>query len=234
MIIDGGVAPQLLQATWTLRDTGQDAAAETLACILLERFNLSDTIREQLESLASRMSVPIVSTLRSYIQQKSPFVVDYRSATGKACQYTVRYAELGGFPGERYNYLKCWVDEANEYAEIEGLAHNYTLNLNRIISINSVGDNDWRSVALDKILVEFMLIGNWVGSYESSVDDVVPRPPIINGKLYVSRYVSFWHFFKRDIIRYGADCKIVAPVRAVESMRAEIRKMLANYQTKTG
>ncbi len=161
-------------------------------------------------------------------------MVQYRSTSDKLHKYLVRYAELGSFAGERHNYLKCWVDEPNKHADIEELVHNYTLSFNRIFLVldycpMSNGGMKGRHEGFDKILVEFTLNGSWVNGYESRVEDITPRPPLIDGRLCIAQYVSFWHFFKRDIIQYSAGCKVVSSSRAVELMRAEISKMLANY-----
>lgn len=221
----------LLQSFWTLRDTGQDDAARTIANILLERYETSEAVTQHLEAMVNKPQSKAVEQIKLAIANNQPFTLNYQSASGRQHEFNIEYAEINKI--ERHFYLCCWVDRVTDKAEIPALAHNMTLRLDRISGATIIPDSGkvWRG-KLDSIELHFKLIGGWAKGYEAKEGDIESKFMLENEipVRYVKRRVQFWHWIGRELLRYGAECIVIGPEDARSLIAAEVAKMNQNYQ----
>lgn len=221
----------LNQARKALVDAGQIDLAIAIAALLLERSELSIPLRQELEHFIHKPALPWRIELERYRHRQHPFQLAYQDATEYIWHFHIRYAEIATH-GDR-EYLDCWCEETEGNQDLPELAHNRCLRLDRIAdaAITPIS-GPWRS-GLDTIAIELHLFRRLAFAYESKtlqdeVNEWLPDQP--QTRRIVRRVAStFWLI--RDVLRYGADCEVIAPDDLRQRVRAEITALSQRYAT---
>jgi predicted DNA-binding transcriptional regulator YafY len=157
-----------------------------------------------------------------FIANKSPVAIEYKSPDGKIKIFIAEYAEIVW--RERKYYLEIWTPTPSTDPD---LPHNRSLRFDRILSINSSPDTQWRK-SLDTIAVEFHLYGGLYRAYQAKPGDFANYE--LDDKLLVRRHVSSTFWFAREIIAYGDGCKIIYPQSVKTLMIEKFKSALDRYQ----
>ena len=217
------------RARKALVDAGQVEDAKMIAELLCGRTELTLPQRQQLEAFLDRDVPSWRLTVERYIHRQQPFQLSYQDAADNLFQFTIQYARI--VPRGDRQYLDCWCEEVGNSTEPSALAHNRTLRLDKIIDAAVVQTQSrWRG-NLDTIAVEIYLSGGLFFNYSNKERDILverlDEPP---RTLRVIREVTSTFWFMRDILPYGADCEVVAPVEVREKVGAIAQKMAQRYQ----
>jgi predicted DNA-binding transcriptional regulator YafY len=234
-----------------LKDDGQVHAALELAQLLLERNELSNPLRHEIQTWVNRPSAPWRVDLERCIRQQRPFRLTYQDAAERLWTFTVRHAIIERH--EDRQYLDCWCDETEGNQDIEALQHNWSLRLDRIPEEANISQaaGTWQP-ELSAIPVEFHLLGNLAFGYRSKTkadieNDWLPNARfteqqekfspgsvrrVVGDHQHIRRVVrrthnTFWLF--REIRRYGADCVLVGPKEVRERFTEDVRALYQQY-----
>ncbi|MBD2503959.1 WCX domain-containing protein [Anabaena azotica] len=213
----------LMQAFWSLWDLGLIEQSRTIADILLQRYEISPALEQHLKSIPQNC-YPSFSEL---IGTKQPFTLSYESASGNGYSFDITYAEIRQI--ERHHYLCCWAQQNTGKAEIPALAHNMTLRLDRVKDavLLPISGMQWREQGLDSVVLEMKLLGRWTSAYEPKPEDISIDK--CEDGIIVKRKLQFWHWAKRDILRYGSGCVVLSPEDVKGLMANETARMSASY-----
>lgn len=213
-----------------LVDAGQREEAIALAELLLERSEISDPLRQEIQNYIDRPAYPWRIDIDRFIQQQQPFGLTYQDAAGRTRDFTIRYAEITTH--EDRQYLDCWCEETEENQDIPPLIHNWCLRLDRIPEEASVAkvDGVWHP-GLDRVLVEMHLFDGLVLAYRSKSNADVENAlhPELDKTRRVVRKVSNTFWFFREVRRYGPDCEIISPPEVRDRFIAQLRKQVSRY-----
>ncbi|MBW4575138.1 MAG: WYL domain-containing protein [Aphanothece sp. CMT-3BRIN-NPC111] len=208
----------LEQATKALIDSGYIPEAQTLLRLILERGEIESPLKQ---SLLQRIGQP-ESAWRVLIEQqrenRQPFHLYYQDSQKRAWEFSVRHAQIN-FREKRY-YLDIWSQETEGNQDVPELAHNWSLRLDRITNLVIMPiEGVWKE-NLDFLKVYLHFRHGLARAYE-------PRPEDISDEWEgdvrkVVRKVSNTFWLQREVLRYGADCVVMAP----ESMRDRIKQTL--------
>lgn len=168
---------------------------------------------------------------QSFIEQRQPFVLNYRDASDRFFQWTICYAEFATHEGNLY--LDFWSQETQGNLDIEPLQHNWSVRLDRIISVETVpAIGEWLP-KLDAIEVEFHLYGALSYNYakesgNQKPDDILSDRLDANTRKVVRRVTStFW--FMREIFAYSDDCQVISPASVIRMILAKTQKLINRY-----
>jgi hypothetical protein len=166
-----------------------------------------------------------------FIAQSRPFALNYRDASDRTFGWTVRYAQFTTY--EKRVYLDFWADETEGNQDIEPLRHNWSVRLDRVVSIDPIPvEGEWR-LGLDTIDVEFYLYGGLSYAYAKETgglkpDDIATERLDANTRK-VTRRISNTFWFVREIACYWDDCRVIRPDSVRAMVLAKGRKMLEGH-----
>lgn len=223
----------LEQAVQTLNDASLIEEAQVVASLLLERSELSTPLREQIERLQQNPPPPWRWEIERYILRQQPFELSYHDAADRPWSFTIRYAQITLH--ERRQYLDCWCDETQGNLDIPELIHNWCLRLDRIpeAAIAPI-ECQWRS-SLDQVEVEMHLFGGLGFAYQAKSEDITNEWLADRQRVRrVLRRISSTFWFIREVLRYGADCVVIAPDRVRDRVKQHLQVMCERYDLKIG
>lgn len=213
-----------------LKDEGYFGEAMELARLLLERSELSRPLRQEIQAWVDSPGLPWRRQLESFLKRDRPFRLDYQDAADRIWSFTVRHAKI-----ERHEdriYLDCWCDETEGNQDIEALAHNWSLRLDRIPdeALLSPVEGHWQP-ELSYVEVEFHLLNHLALGYRSKTkadlsSEWLPEQQVRRVVRRVRN--TFWFF--REVRRYGADCEIIGPQMVRDRFIQTLTKTIQNYQ----
>lgn len=212
-----------------LKDEGYLSEAITLAQVLLERSELNQPLRQEIQTWAEHPGPPWRTDIERCIRQQRPFRLTYQDAADRLWNFTVRHATFERH--EDRQYLDCWCDETEGNQDLEALGHNWSLRLDRIPAeaVISPTDGHWQP-ELSAIPVEFLLLRGLAFGYRSKTKADLSNTwePETQQRRVIRRiHSSFW--FLREVRRYGADCILVSPTDLQERIIQELRQQLLAY-----
>lgn len=166
-----------------------------------------------------------------FIEPKLPFILNYRDAADASFSWTVRYLEFAVH--EKRTYLDFWADETAHNQDIEPLRHNWSVRLDRIVSVEPVlASGLWRD-ALDTVDVEFLLFGGLSYAYAKETGWKKPgdflSERIDSETRRVKRKVSNTFWFLREIVPYLDSAKILSPDAVRQVLLDKVHQLLARY-----
>jgi hypothetical protein len=213
-----------------LKDDGQLHAALELADLLLERSELSDPLRYDIQTCAANPSAPWRIEIDRCIRLQRPFQLIYQDAADRLWNFTVRHATLERH--EDRQYLACWCDETAGNQDIGPLQHNWSLRLDRIPeeAVISRTDGHWQP-ELSYIQVEFHLLAGLALGYRSKTDADIENQWLPDQQIRrVVRRIhnTFWFF--REVRRYGAECVVVGPAEVRDRFARDAIAMANHYR----
>lgn len=219
----------LVQAIQALTDAGQPEIARTIAELLLERSELPNPLRRQLEQSLGMPLIPWRQLLEDYIRRQQPFELAYRDATDRLWRFTIRHARIAIH--EKRQYLDCWCEETEANQDIAALSHNWTLRLDRIgeAAVSSIS-GPWLP-SLDQVPVEFDLFAGLAFAYQAKPED--QRNEWLSDRSQVrrvQRLVSSTFWFFREILPYGEECEIVGPASIRDRFKEKVRSLYQRYE----
>ncbi len=213
-----------------LKDEGYFDEALALAHLLLERSELNKPLRQEIQDWVDSPGVPWRRQLESFLKRDRPFRLAYQDAADRIWSFTVRHAKI-----ERHEdriYLDCWCDETEGNQDIEELANNWSLRLDRIPdeAVLSPIKELWQS-ELSYVDVEFHLLNRLALGYRSKTKADISNEwmPEQQVRRVIRRvHNTFWFF--REVRRYGADCEIIGPQVVRDRFVQDLTKTMQNYQ----
>jgi hypothetical protein len=221
----------LNQAHSALIDAGKIEAALAIAQLLLERSELTISLRNELEQFVAQPAQPWRLQVERYIRRQQPFQLSYQDTAERVWQFTIRYAAIA--PHEDRQYLDCWCEETEESQELPELQHNRSLRLDGITdaAIHPVA-RQWRSAGLATLPVEFHLFRNLAFAYRSktAIDEINQWHETLPQVRRVVRQVSSTFWLIRELLRYGQDCEVISPEHVRELVKQEVLAMCDRYR----
>jgi hypothetical protein len=219
----------LYQAMICLNDRGDSKNAQIISELLLNRSELKNPLRREIERLIeTTQKQNWRKLLDDFIDEEKPFQLSYQDAAQRIWTFNIQFAEI--VHRDRREYLDCWCQETDGNTDLPKLKHNWTLRLDRIADAAlSPIQKQWRP-DLDQIRVELHLYNALAFAYESKSNDVynewMPNQPQVRRVL---REVSstFWLF--REILPYGEDCVIVSPAEMKHQFRNKLLMLCSRY-----
>ena len=212
-------------AVQALLDLGKIDEAREIAWLLSDRSEPAAPLRGELEQFLNQPLPPWRLDINRLIERRKPFRLAYRDAADRLWSYTVLYGQ--NVLLQKRQYLLCCCEEEGD--EIEGLRHNWTLQLDRITEAAVASVNQpWKD--LEKIPVEFELRGGLAFAYRSKpedqfVGDLEGDPPV--RKIVRNIFSTFWFF--REVSRYWEDCIILSPEAVRSRLQKKLTQMNQNY-----
>lgn len=216
----------LNQARLALIDRGESQTALTIAQLLIEREELSSSLRQEIQAFIDNPPPLWRQEIDRYIRIQQPFQLNYRDAADRLWTFTICYAEIRFY--EKREYLECWCEETEGNQDISALCHNWCLRLDRIPdAMTNAIERKWKT-NLDTVEVEMHLFRGLAYAYNRKQADTVNEWLVDERQIKkVVRKVSNTFWFVREIFRYGEDCLIIAP----ESVRDRyMQKLKLLYQ----
>jgi predicted DNA-binding transcriptional regulator YafY len=217
----------LVAAHHALIDLGQTNVARIVAQILLDRSELTIPLRNELAKNLDNPLPPWRQKIDELLFQHRPFSLKYRDAAEKESAFTIVYGEIRLI--EKRQYLACKCIEINQ--DIPSLQHNWFLRLDRIQNAVIAPTKEKWGKGLDTILVELHLTNGLAFAYEEKILDLEARDlDCEQPTKRVVRQVSstFWLF--REILPYGEDCEIMAPVEIRDLFAKKVQCMDQKYR----
>jgi WYL domain len=221
---------ELSQAIRVLHDTGYTQIAETIAQLLLERGELSDPMRREIDRYLETPLIPWRQEIDRYILRQQPFQLAYRDAVDRPWVFTIRYAKVT--PHEQRQYLDCWCEQTDGNQDIPELAHNWCLRLDRIpeAAITPIA-GQWNP-SLDAVEVEMNFYRGLAFAYQAKPEDIFnewrTHPSEVRRVL---RRVTSTFWFVREVFRYGEECQVVAPASVRSLIRQKVQALVELYDT---
>jgi hypothetical protein len=170
----------------------------------------------------------ILLSYRDREKSRQPFSLRYRHSHGSMEDFSVLYGEVTVH--EARFYLDAWVAEPGG-PDVPALQHNRCFRLDRIQQVNGPVSGEWRD-RLDSIQVVFELSGGLArGGYEKRPEDLsiehlgTPQDPCLR----VTREVSNTFWFIREMLSYGQNYQVIAPVEVLERVRNEVTVMFKKH-----
>ena len=212
-----------------LKDEGQVQEALELARLLLERSEINQPLRHEIQGWVNQPSAPWRVDLDRCIRQQRPFKLAYQDAASRIWHFTVRHAKIERH--EDRQYLDCWCDETEGNQDVEGLQHNWSLRLDRIPdeAVISPAQGHWQP-ELGHIQIEFHLLHGLAFGYRTKTGaDLVNEWQSEQQIRQVVRrvYSTFWFF--REVRRYGADCVVIGPEEVRDRFKRDLLATLEHY-----
>jgi hypothetical protein len=219
----------LYKAIICLNDRGDSKNAQIISELLLNRSELKNPLRREIERLLETTQKPNWrQLLEHFIDEETPFQLSYQDAAQRIWTFHIQFAEI--LHRDRREYLDCWCQETDGNTDLPKLQHNWTLRLDRITDASlSPIQAKWRS-HLDYLSVELNLYHGLAFAYEAKPNDLynewIPKQPQVRRVL---RNVSntFWLF--REILPYGEDCLIVSPKEVQHRFKLKLQSLSERY-----
>ncbi|MEM7552991.1 MAG: WYL domain-containing protein [Cyanobacteria bacterium P01_A01_bin.84] len=219
-------------ARTALIDLGKIDEAKEIAHLLQSRSELSIPFREEIEIFLNNSLPAWRQQIDNLIHRQQPFRISYQDVAERLWSYTVLHARIVAI--EKRQYLMCCAEESEGNQDVGGLQHNWTLRLDRIQEAAVVSvDKTWKD-DLERIPVEFHLLGRLAFAYQRKHEDVFVselegEPPIKR----VIRNISGTFWFFREISRYGKDCAIISPDSVRDRMKSQLHNLCNLYDIPT-
>jgi hypothetical protein len=218
------------QARRLLIDEGYVDLAMAIAQLLLERKELPEPLRLEIQQFVQKPAFPWRVELERYIQQQQPFRLSYQDAADRIWQFTIRHAQIAKH--EDRQYLDCWCDETEGNQDLPELHHNWCLRLDRIpeAAIAPI-EGDWRP-DFDHVLVELHLFSGLALAYRTKTDaDTTNRwlPETPQVRQVIRRVTNTFWFF-REILPYGENCVIVSPDAVRDRFYQKLEALMTRYR----
>jgi hypothetical protein len=213
----------LIALLWQTRDVG---AGLLFAHFLDDRGDVLPEIKRQVGLFLEPLQASWVPIVGEFIKEKRSFELFYSDAAGQPFTFNVRFAEF--VQREKRTYLDCWCEQAEGNHDLPGLKHNWSFRPDRIASAGVVAiDAQWRTEGLDEIAAEFHLFDGLAHAYEPRAEDLkwewISSDP---RTLEVQRRITSSFWFLREVLPYGANCKVLGNedlrqliVKEVEALR---------------
>jgi len=200
-----------------------------IAELLLEHGKLTIPIKNELEQFIIKPSQTWRIQIEQYIRRQQPFQLSYQDAAERVFHFHIHYAEITTH--EEYQYLDCWCEESLGNLDIPELAHNWSLRLDRITDASTISiAGKWRT-QLDKINIEMHLLNRLAFAYKPKTNLDIENEWLANSPQTrrVVREIASTFWFVREILRYGKDCKVIAPERVCSMIKQELIDILLLY-----
>ncbi|NJK36016.1 MAG: WYL domain-containing protein [Oscillatoriales cyanobacterium SM2_2_1] len=211
-----------------LIDQGQMIQARAVGELLLERGEVSASLRRQIEQFMERPQVAWRLHLEEFIEEQQPFRLMYQDAAGRVRSFTVCHGAIVFH--EKRQYLDCWCEETEGNADIAALCHNWSLRLDRIPEAAvSRADQPWRE-DLDRITVTFDLYQQLAVGYQVKNEDLSDQWQQGHFTRRITRRITSSFWFLREVLPYGALCELIDPPDIRERIRQAIHAMVTRYQ----
>lgn len=211
----------LESSIYALSDIGQIEQAKIIAQLLLERSELSQPLRAEIEHFLQNLPPGWRLEIDRYILRQQPFQLSYQDAAERLWNFTVRHAKITLH--EKRQYLDCWCEETENNQDVEDLRHNWCLRLDRIqdAAVTPI-EGQWLP-SLPQIEVEMNLLRGLAFAYRAKPEDSENDWLADQSRIRrVVRKVSNTFWFLREVMQYGEDCVIVSP----ESLRDRVKQKL--------
>ncbi len=221
----------LKQAVDALTDLGKIQEAKIIAQLLLDRSELPDPLRREIEAFLNNISHPWRLEVDRYIKRNQPFKLTYQDAAERILHFQIRHAQIN--PHEDRQYLDCWCEETEGNSDLPQLRHNRCFRLDRIPPEAAIAPIEGKWLPnLDQIEVEMHLFRGLAFAYKSKKsDDIVNEWLADNPQVRrVVRKVSNSFWFFREIFRYGEDCEIVSPDSVRDRFREKLKSLCRQYE----
>lgn len=212
-----------------LIDYGELEKAQIIAHLLLERSEINNPLRRDIEQFLDKPPEIWRHTIDRYIKQEQPFRLQYLDAAEHPHQFSIYYAKVT--PHDKRLYLDCWCEDIARTDTVPALQHNRSLRLDRIPPEAAITPivGKWRS-QLDQLLVTFNLSGNLAFAYKPRDEDIDNtwldcNPPIRQ----IIRKISNTFWFYREIMPYAEDCEIIEPADVREKFKEKVRSLYLKY-----
>lgn len=212
-----------------LKDEGQINAAMELAQLLLERSEISDPLRREIQSWVNKPSAPWRVDIDRCIRLQRPFCLTYQDAAERLWNFTIRHATIERH--EERQYLDCWCDETEGNQDIDRLKHNWSLRLDRIPEEAAISraDGSWKP-ELTCIEVEFHLLNRLAFAYRSKKEADVENEWLPDRQIRrVVRRIHNTFWFCREVRCYGADCIVMKPEAVRSRFACDVVAMAQHY-----
>ena len=200
-----------------------------IAELLLEHGKLTIPIKNELEQFIIKTSQTWRIQIEQYVRRQQPFQLSYQDAAERVFHFHIHYAEITTH--EEYQYLDCWCEESLGNLDIPELAHNWSLRLDRITDASTISiAGKWRT-QLDKINIEMHLLNRLAFAYKPKTNLDIENEWLANSPQTrrVVREIASTFWFVREILRYGKDCKVIAPERVCSMIKQELIDILLLY-----
>ena len=223
---------ELLARTYRLLiDYGELEKAQVIAHLLLERSELNNPLRRDIERFLDKPPEIWRHTIDRYIKQHQPFQLQYLDAAEHPHEFSIYYAKVTAH--DKRLYLDCWCEDIARTDTVLALQHNRSLRLDRIppeAAITPI-QGKWRS-ELDQIHVTFNLSGNLAFAYKPRDEDIDNtwldcNPPIRQ----IIRKINNTFWFYREIMPYAEDCEIIEPEDVREKFKEKVRSLYLKYSS---
>jgi len=210
-------------------DYGELEKAQIIAHLLLERSEINNPLRRDIERFLDKPLEIWRHTIDRYIKQQQPFRLQYLDAAENPHQFSIYHAQVVAH--DKRLYLDCWCEDLTRLDTVPALQHNRSLRLDRIPPEAAITPivGKWRS-QLDQIYVTFTLSGNLAFAYSPRDEDIDNtwldcNPPIRQ----IIRKISNTFWFYREILPYAEDCEIIEPEDVREQFKAKVRSLYLKY-----
>ena len=212
-------------------DYGELEKAQVIAHLLLERSELNNPLRRDIERFIDKPPEIWRHTIDRYIKQQQPFSLQYLDAAEHPHQFSIYYATVAAH--DKRLYLDCWCEDIARTDTVLALQHNRSLRLDRIppeAAITPI-QGKWRS-QLDQIHVTFNLSGNLAFAYKPRDEDIdntwLDCNPITR---QIIRKISNTFWFYREIMPYAEECEIIEPKDVREKFKEKVRSLYLKYSS---
>ena len=212
-----------------LIDYGELEKAQIIAHLLLERSEINNPLRRDIERFLEKPPEIWRHTIDRYIKQQQPFRLQYLDAAEHPHEFSIYYAKVAAH--DKRLYLDCWCEDIARTDTVPALQHNRSLRLDRIPPEAAITPivGKWRS-QLDQIHVTFNLSGNLAFAYKPRDEDIDNtwldcNPPIRQ----IIRKINNTFWFYREIMPYAEDCEIIEPDDVREKFKEKVRSLYLKY-----
>ena len=212
-----------------LKDNDLQDEALVLATLLLERSELSDPLRHEIQAWVDRPNPLWRTEIDRYIRQRRPFYLTYQDAADRPWTFTVRHAGIARY--EDRHYLDCWCDETAGNQDIAPLQHNWSLRIDRIPTDARIASapGHWQP-ELDVVEVEFHLLRGLAYGYRSKTDtDIMDEWLPDRSTRRIVRRIRHTFWFFRALRCYGADCIIIGPPEVRDRFSSDVLETYRHY-----
>jgi hypothetical protein len=210
-------------------DYGELEKAQIIAHLLLERSEINNPLRREIEKFLDKPPEIWRHTIDLYIKQQQPFHLQYLDAAEHPHQFAIYHAKIANH--DKRQYLDCWCQDIATSDTIPALQHNRSLRLDRIPPETAITpiNGKWRS-QLDHILVTFNLSGNLAFAYVPREEDksntwLNSNPPTRQ----ITRKISNTFWFYREILPYADNCEIIDPKDIRQNFLEKVRSLYQKY-----
>ena len=195
------------------------------------RRGLSDfSTRQELLSIINKYLNKWRILIEEYITRKQPFELLYNE-DGKEVIYDVRFAKID-FYQSRF-WLNIWSENVNNNEQVNEkyfleLIHNRCLDFDYIEGVIPQSEGFcWRN-GFDYLEVELEFSNSLVEGYQTNSNDV---NEVMNKKFRrITRKVYNPSLLINELIKYGVDCKIVAPKKLQDFYLQELVKISEKHR----